>query len=487
MRVRTLLICGLAAAGVMAGLSATATAMSLKEAIKITIESNPQIGEAIANREAREFELRQAHGLYLPQIDLEGRIGTQQLDSPATRSGTTREDGVIPSPASEDDDTFFNRKEVNVVVQQLLFDGFNRRAERERQASRVDSASHRVYGRSESIALNVVREYLEVGLRQRVVDFAQQNIDYHQNILADLEEGVAAEALSVADRQQAEERLLAAEARLIEAREELNSAKIRFFKLVGEPLEQYQGVPAVATSLPPNLDEAVGTARQNNPNILAAKADIDAAHAQVKQARSEFLPEISLEMTARAGDDLDAVRGTERELRAEVVARWNIFKGNIDSHNVQEQIRRADEQRHHLREEQRHVEEAVRLAWERRLQQSRRLARLQDQLASTDRLIESYREQFQVGDRSLLDLLDTQNTRFNTQVAVATADSALKLANYRVLASIGMLLNVMRIDAPEQAHPYARAQEGVPETPEGETFKRYEPKRGGWDAEVSSK
>lgn len=478
------LLGGVAVAVLAAGLCGNASAMSVKDAVQTALDSNPEISEAVANREAREFELRQAHGLYLPQVDLEGRIGTQRLDSPGTRAGTIREDGIVPSPLLNDDETYFNRQEANVVVQQLLFDGFNRRGERRHQAARVDSASHRVYERSEAIALNVIREYLDIGLSLSIVRYAQENVDYHRRILGNLREGTEAEAISIADRQQAEERLYSAEARVIEATEEVNSAKIRFYKLVGQPLENHQGVPSIAGALPKSLAEAIGIARENNPNVNIAKADLDAAYGQVTKAKSEFLPKISFEATARTGENLEAIRGSEQEFRAEVVARWNIFRGRIDSNNVQEQIRHVDEERYGLHKAHRDVEEAVRLSWDRRLQQSRRLARLQEQLASTESLIGSYGEQFKVGDRSLLDLLDTQNTRFNTQIAVATSRQALTLAEYRILASVGMLLNTLHVNAPQQAEAYARVQERVPETPEGETMKRYEPKRR-WHTVVS--
>ncbi len=478
-RVRRLLG-GVAAVALLAGMSGSANAISVKEAVTVALEANPEIGEAIANREAREFELRQAHGLYLPQVDLEARTGTQRLDSPGTRAGTTREDGVIPSPLLDDDDTYFNRREASVVVQQLLFDGFNRRGERHHQAARVDSAGHRVYERSNAIALNTIREYLEYGLRREVVQFAKDNVAYHEVVLSALKEGAAAEAISIADRQQAEERIYAARARLVEANQDLNSAGIRFFKLVGKPLDVFEGVPAVTGALPRNLDEAIGIGRQNNPNINIAKADLDAARALIKQARSEYFPKLSLELRGRTGEDLEAVRNTEKELRAELVMRWNLFKGRIDSYNIQEQVRRSDEERYGLRKAHREVEEAVRLSWEVRLQQARRLAQVQDQLAATNQLIESYTEQFKVGDRSLLDLLNTQNTRFNTQVTVATARNALTLAEYRVLAANGTLLDVLHVKPPEQSDAYARPEERVPDTPEGETDRRYEPRRTHW-------
>ena len=108
-----------------------ANALTLKEAMAVTLESNPEIGQANENREATEFELRQARGLYLPSIDLESGVGIERLDSASRRLGGLDDDPLYPA-------------DVGLSVTQKLFDGGARRAELERQAARVDSASFRV-------------------------------------------------------------------------------------------------------------------------------------------------------------------------------------------------------------------------------------------------------------------------------------------------------------------------------------------------------
>ena len=50
--------------------------ISLKKSVSVALDSNPDIGQAIENREAHEFELRQAKGLLLPSLDLEASAGT---------------------------------------------------------------------------------------------------------------------------------------------------------------------------------------------------------------------------------------------------------------------------------------------------------------------------------------------------------------------------------------------------------------------------
>ena len=444
------------------GISGPGSAMSMKEAVSRAVRSNPEIGQAIANRAAIQFELEQGHGLYRPRVDLEGGIGGEIRDNYTTRS-------------NGNDDRLFLRRQASVVVRQTLFDGFGTRAEIERQASRVDGASLRVRERAEFIALAVIREYLELQRTSREIALAKDNIAYHQKILGEITQGTGGGALSVSDRQQAQERVFAARARLVEFVEEHKASEAAFIRLVGSPPSNISGGIDIKGKLPKNLNRAIDRARSHHPSIKFAQADIDAAAALVKAAKSKYSPTVTLEGNATAGKDLGGEPGFDGDLQANVVVRWNLYNGGIDSANEQEQIRRVDEAYMSLHKIDREVEEGVRLSWDRRIEQSQRMVELLRDLSAADQLRVSYLEQFRIGERSLLDLLDTQNTRFSIQLAVATSDAAVKFASYRLLAATGDLLQTIGVAPPEEARTYAREAEKVPETPSPDSFNRVDP------------
>ncbi|MGI9372538.1 MAG: TolC family outer membrane protein [Hyphomicrobiales bacterium] len=447
-----------------------ASAMSMREAVGVAVDSNPEIGEAVANREAIEFELRQGRGLWMPRVDLEASIGGEIRNNRSTRAA-----GALGS--KYDQDHVFLRRQASVVVRQLLFDGFGTDAEIERQASRVDGASYRVLERSEFIALAVIREYLDILRLRKVLAFSRQNIAYHREVLTKINQGTAGGSISVADRQQAEERLFSARARLEEAKEEFKAANSRFIRLVGRDAGKMSRPKSIRRVIPKDLNQAIGRARQNHPSLKLARADIDAAAALVKAAESRYYPRVLLEGRGRLGNDLDGTPGVDNDAQANVVVEWNIFNGGIDKANREEQIRRVDETRMSLHRVSREIEEGVRLSWDRKTLQSRRLAQLRQQSAMTERLIDSYTEQFRIGQRSLLDVLDTQNTRLFSNIAVVTAETAVNFAEYRLLASTGTLLKVMNVKPSSAAWAYAREDAKVPPTPPAETMKRNSPDR----------
>jgi adhesin transport system outer membrane protein len=424
-------------------MSGPASAMTLDEATRIALESNPEIGQAIENREAIEFELRQALGLYMPRVDVEASVGAQILSNPARRAAGIDDDPLYPA-------------EVGITTTYDIFDGGFRQSESNRQAARVDGASFRVLERSEFIALQIARLYFEIVLQQRIIDLSRQNVAFHESTLVNVVSAVSSGRLTEADRQQAQERLSASRARVAEATEELEAAKIEFYKFVGVPFANPKMPPRVGKDLPDSLDVAIAASRINNPRVLLAGADIDAAAAVVEQSKSALAPKLTFDAGASAGNDLGGTNGWQANGRAGVTFKMNIFDGGIKDAQVQESIRRESEAELVLHQVNREVEEAVRISWSRMLRQTELATAYQAQLEASAGLVDSYEEQFGVGQRSLLDVLDAQNTRYNVQVLQETSQFSVRFAEYRLMAASGLLLRFMRLDAPDQSEAYAR-------------------------------
>jgi len=336
-----------------------------------------------------------------------------------------------------------------------------------RQAARVDGASLRVLERSEFIALQVTRQYLEVLLQQRVVAATQDNVSFHRTLAADLATGVKQGSISVADQQQAEERVQAAVVRQAEAEQDLAEARIKLQHLTGLDISNVQLPPQIVAALPVSLEESVGLARTQNPLVREATADVDAANALAQSVRGDGFPKIGVELTGRIGDDVDGFRGRTTDLQARGYLRWNIFDGGINRANYQEMVRRASEARYKLYETTRQAEDDVRTAWTTMRTQNSLVGTITTQSKVSDDLLLSYRSQFNVGRRSLLDVLDAQNSRYNTQVRLETARFSAIFAQYQLLAATNKLLTTLQVGKGSQLVPVACPIALVKPDPEG--------------------
>lgn len=451
---RTFLL-GTVFAASLAGMTHGASALSLQQAIASAVKTNPEIGQAIANREATEFELKQALGLYLPQVNLEASVGAQMLNGPARRAAAIEDDPLYPS-------------EVGATISYDIFDGGFRQAEANKQAARIDGASFRVLERSEAIGLEIARLYFEILLQSHIVEIARQNVSFHETTLANVADAISSGQLTEADRQQAYERVAAANSRLYEAQEALETARIGFYKEVGLPFDAPSAPSRVGKALPRTLEQAIDIARKNNPRIGMTAADIDAASAQVEQSQSGLYPKLSLEGRGVIGNDTSGISGYSTDLQGRLVLKWNIFDGGIKSNEAQENIRRETEAMLAQQAAFREVEEAVRVSWSRINRQTQLATQYAAQMAASDALVKAYREQFTIGQRSLLDVLDAQNSRFNAQVLNETAVYAARFAEYRLMASTGQLMAFLNVTPPAQSDAYART---LLKTPAAHSYK----------------
>ncbi len=235
-------------------------AVSMQDAINVAVSSNPEVGQAQFNTEAIQFERRQAQGLYAPRVDIEGNAGVRRLENPTRRTLNIANDVLYPL-------------EAQARAEWTLLDFGRRHGELLRQAARVDGASLRVVERSEFVALQVARQYLDLLLQQRIVAASQDNVQFHQQLVNDLATGVEQGSISIADQQQAQERLQAAIVRQAEAEQAVEEAKIALRRLTGLDISSVQVPATLAESLPETVDEAVGLSRANNPRVREAEAD----------------------------------------------------------------------------------------------------------------------------------------------------------------------------------------------------------------------
>jgi len=415
-----------------------AYAIELRDAVQAAMNTNPDIRQAVANRYATQEERVQAQGLYYPRVSVEGSAGIRNLRNPTRRSIGIADQTLYPI-------------EGELIVDQLLFNSGGREALIRRDAARTDAAAARVEERSEFVALNVARNYIDYLLQQRLVAIAEDNATFHQRLVGDLRQGVSQGSISVADQQQAEERMQSARARVTEAREDLEAAGISFQTLTGLPIDSVSMPPDLSQYLPASLADAEATARVQNPRVQEALADLASAREETRNARAEIGPRFNLEGRARAGHDIDGFAGRTTDLQANVVLRWTLYNGGTKEANVREQANRADEVHARLFQRTRAAEEDTRSAWSRLQNQTRLVGELEQQGRITDDLLLSYREQFNVGRRSLLDVLDAQNTRYNVQAQIDTSRLAKLYAQYRLLASTNRLVESLGVSIPAAA------------------------------------
>jgi adhesin transport system outer membrane protein len=411
------------------GAVAPANAASLQEVVSLAISTNPEVGEVSNDRRAIDQELRQGRALYYPQIDLRAATGVEWSDNATTAPGT---------------ETLW-RKEGSLTLSQLLFDGWFADSEVERQTSRVKSAAYRVQESAEFVGLDAVEAYLEILRHRERVVLAEENVGVHGSRLGQVQQRAEAGGGNIADVRQAEARLANAESELVQTQGNLRDAEALFIRVVGQAPDTLDAPILPADAIPADLDSAVNSAVENSPTVAFARQDVKVAEADVKQQEASLYPDVRLELSTSVNDDVDGVDRTEYDASALVVLRYNLYRGGADTARIREFKWRLAEAIDAMHTNERQVSEDTRVSWNAIEVSRSNVENLQREVVANEQTVNAYRQQIDIGQRGLLDLLDADNELYLSRDSLITATYAEVFANYRLLATMGALQKTLGI------------------------------------------
>ena len=427
------------AGGIALAVVGPAAAETLKEVITFAIETNPQVVSSAKRRDAADFAIDAARGGYFPRADFIWGKGRERSQNPTT---------IAVRP--DDSWVSLNRKQEGLIINQMLFDGFGVKGEVDRRRAISESTAHRVYGTAEEIALQAIEAYLDVLKNRELVSFAKENLAAHQKTYDQVklraDKGVGRRA----DLDQIDARLALAISNLAAAESNLRDSEIAYLKVVGKPPVNLT-MPAVPQNIPRSVDEAVRIGQENHPVLKSALSDVDAAQAQREVARSFLAPRVELEASYSNNRNIDGLEGPNRDRMLMLWLKWNAFRGGFDYYRLQETGVQINEATEIARNTNRQVEAAVRLAYNAFATARDRLPSLERYVRSSDTTRGAYASQFDIGQRTLLDLLDSENEYFSARSTYTNGKFIEMVARYRILNAMGLLLSTLDVAPPEQA------------------------------------
>jgi outer membrane protein, adhesin transport system len=461
----------LTSAALLAG-PGLAQAGSIRDTVQATLDSSPEVDVVKTNRRAVDQELRQARAGYYPSLDARGAIGPEYTRFNGDRARVSR------GFDNDDDDDLLLRKEAQLTLSQMLFDGFETRSEVQRQTARVSSAAHRVQEAAEFTALDAVEAHLEVLRFQDILtlnDANRQQLEQYLGQVRELERGGRAD---IADVEQTQARISQANANIAGTQGSSADALAGYEQVVGEKPVNLTLDPPPVPALPPGAEEAASLASVASPTVLIAASDVDVAEAELRGSRASYYPRLDAELSAQAADDVNGIEGSSVGAAALLVMRYNLFRGGADIAREREAFHRVNQARAELARARRQAEEEARLSYNALRTARDRATALRAEAEAQRRTRDAYASQFELGLRDLLDVLDAENQLFTARVAQTTAEYTERFAVYRMLAVVGTLLDTLEVTRPREVISIYRAPAGVqtPEAIRGKTPQLLEPR-----------
>ena len=376
-----------------------ALALTMHEVVLQALADYPSIRVAEANRSVAELEIEQAEALHWPTVDL---VGAGRVSGDAVSA-------VRP------------RARLNLYAS----GGIEAQIEREQLHSR-SLANVEVQTR-EDVAFQVAQAWLRVVRAEMLLDVTLASLARHEELegdfaaIAEIDVGRRYDLIQARTRTE-QVRLLVADR---EAEIALARAALARFVTIPLPTER---LALPEQFLPPPGPEAATLARiDQHPSVLAAQLQLDSAQANTRVARAARQPRLDLESTVG------------KDGATQILLTWPAFDRGADAAE-RAAVAQVGADIARLADARQQVAEDLRIARQEWLAVNRRAGIAEEQVVLANELALTYREQFKIGRRNLLDLLNAFNELFQAESAVAAARADSILSRLRIEYAAGRLV-----------------------------------------------
>ncbi|MEK8047160.1 TolC family outer membrane protein [Ideonella margarita] len=405
------------------------------------IETSPEVAAKFNAFKAAADEIDIANGALRPRVDL------------TAEAGRTNDRLTNRNPQTQS----LNRTGAALSITQLLWDGGATTGEVARLGHARMARYFDFVDATEQTALEAVRAYHDVERYRRLVSLAQDNYVQHRYAFDQIQSRVKAGVARGVDSEQAGARLALAESNLITEKANLHDVTERYRRVVGAQPDASPASSSPATllrSLPNSGNAALSAAAMNSPTVAAAIENLRATRAQAESRKGAYQPRVEARLRAGAGNNFDGVEDQKRDVNAQVTLAWNLYNGGSDDAR-QRQSANLLNQAADLRDKAcRDTRQTVAIAFNDNRKLDEQLGYLDRNVVAIERARDAYRQQFDIGQRSLLDLLNAENELYTARRSYALALFDKRIAEARTHAGIGQLtaaLGLKRADTSAEA------------------------------------
>lgn len=400
--------------------------MPLNDILKDIIKTNPDIIAARDNYRSVLEELSIAKSGYYPKIGAEVSIGPEITDGIDTNDH--REEYVASRAL--------------IYLRQNLFKGGETKAFVEETDARILSAAYEVVTVANRVFLEAVEAYINVLKARELLAFSKQNVMTQERILSQVKERTTAGFTRVSDLTNSKARLSLARGNLISAQQDLNNAVVKFHRQFGRVLQLEQFVmPEPAFKFPDTVEETTDFAFRNHPALEVATFNIHARKFAYERTKGAYWPSLDLELKAQYENDADGDEGDTTQASALLKLSYLFFDGGIRKGEKGQKYYSLLEEYQLAYTERRNVNQAVQLAWNINQAEQVKQGFLTDHLELSAETLSAFKDEYYLGRRTLLDLLNMENEYNAAKVANAESQYNRLMAYYRISQATGVLIH----------------------------------------------
>jgi outer membrane protein, adhesin transport system len=410
------------------------TTSPVAQSVQKAIEGNPEVAAKFNAFRASNDEIGVAQGAWRPHLDASANAGKRSYTNSQT-------DPTRPN---------FYEGGVRLELSQLLWDGLATKNEVDRLGHAKLLRYFEFLDATEQFGMEAAKAYYDVVRYRKLVQLAEDNYVQHKYSFDQVQSRVKAGVGRGVDLEQVVARVALAESNLVTERANLHDVTERYVRIVGS-LPPADNVSAVSMlrPLPGTEASAMEQASLQSPAVAAAIENLRSARSAVAGRKSPFQPRVEAHVRAAGGHNLDGVIAERKDATAEIALTWNIFNGGADSARERQYASLLNQAENERDKACNDTRQTVSIAFNDVRKLNEQLGYLDRNVVSIQKARDAYRQQFDIGQRSLLDLLNSENELYTARRSYVLAEEDLATAIARTYAGMGTLVQSLGLKKPD--------------------------------------
>ena len=405
-----------------------AFSVTLYDALNQTYKNNIQLNAERENIKASEEDVNISKADYKPSLTLSGSKSIEDTNKLTNQSGG---DATI-----SDVDPFTT----SIKLEQTILD-FGRDITLQKNITALDLAKAKLVKKEQDILHKAIDAFTNLILARETLDINSKNLNL---LIRQVENDKIRRdrgQITNTDLAQSESSLAGAQAQFAKAKSDLLISKLNYENIIGKISDpnQLQKNSNAIVSIPNTLNEAINLSKQNNPDILIAKLDLEKSEKDLAISESDLKPSASLSLERSYSDDLTSTIDEREKDTLKATLSWPFYSGGKKRSTINKNSNLTTRKRLLLDDALRTNETNVASAWSSLQSSESFLSSVKIQVRSSQIAYEGIAAEYERGSRNTLDVIQSNALLLSAQISLANSEKNYLMAQYNLLKAVGLL------------------------------------------------
>jgi outer membrane protein len=402
---------------------------NLTEALLKAYNKNPKLNAERENISVSEENINISKSDYLPSITLSATKSKEDTNKLTNQSGG---DASI---------TDVDPLTTSLLIEQTLYDGA-RNADLKKNELGLDVAKVQLLKVEQEILYQAVEAYTGLVLANKKYKINQSNVSLLERQVETNQARLEKGQISVVDLAQSESSLAGANAKFIEAKNEVVTGKLIYENVIGsiDNISNLNEKLSFNLKLPQSLGEANKISQKNNPGLIIAKLELQQSEKDIKIAQASLGPSATLSFETLQTEDLSATYDERDKSVLKATVKWPFYTGGKNRATLNKNKNLSNQKRLLLEDAITSNKTTVASAWSSYQSSKSLLNSVRSQVGAAEIANEGITIEYESGlGRSTLDVIQSNTLLLDSKTSLANAERNYLLSQFKLLESIGLL------------------------------------------------